>query len=131
MTIKILVMKSGEDVIADVKEMMSKDEQVMGYFLHRPCVVTLESREAVEPLGDDGTIELDSEVKSEMKVRMHPWMPLAKESAIPLSTDWVVTMITPVDKVLKMYQEDVLKAYGKETDTTGSSDESVDTNLTD
>ena len=41
MTIKVLVMKSGEDVIADVQEMMSKDEQVLGYFLSKPCVVTL------------------------------------------------------------------------------------------
>ena len=128
MTIKILVMKSGEDVIADVKEMMSKDEHVMGYFLHRPCVVTLESRSQME--GDD-TVELDSEVKSEMKVRMYPWMPLSKESTIPLSTDWIVTMITPVDKVLKMYTEEVLPAYGKETDTTDSSDEPVKTGLTD
>ena len=77
------------------------------------------------------TIELDSEVKSEMKVRMHPWMPLAKESAIPLSTDWVVTMITPVDKVLDMYTKEVLPAYGKETDPTDSPDESVKTGLTD
>ena len=131
MTIKILVMKSGEDVIADVKEMMSKDNQVMGYFLHRPCVVTLESREAVDDVGEDGTIELEPEVKSEKTIRMHPWMPLAKESAIPLSTDWVVTMITPVDKVLEMYTKEVLPAYGKETDPTDSPDESVKTGLTD
>ena len=33
MTIKILVLKSGEDVIADIKEMMTSDNQVMGYLL--------------------------------------------------------------------------------------------------
>ena len=33
MTIKVLVLKSGEDVIADVQEMMSSENQVMGYFL--------------------------------------------------------------------------------------------------
>ena len=71
-----------------------------------------------------------SETKSEMSVRMHPWMPLAKEREIPLSTDWVVTMFTPVEKVLKMYKEDVLKTYGKD-DTTDSLDEPVKTGLTD
>ena len=30
MTIKILVLKSGEDVIADIKEMLTADKQVMG-----------------------------------------------------------------------------------------------------
>ena len=39
MTIKILVLKSGEDVIADIKEMMTSDNQVMGYILTKPCVV--------------------------------------------------------------------------------------------
>ena len=34
MTIKVLVLKSGEDVIADVQEMMSSENQVMGYFLY-------------------------------------------------------------------------------------------------
>ena len=36
MTIKLLVLKSGEDVIADIKEMMTPDNKVMGYFLNRP-----------------------------------------------------------------------------------------------
>ena len=33
MTIKILLLKSGEDVVADVKEMVSPDDKVIGYFL--------------------------------------------------------------------------------------------------
>ena len=41
MTVKILLLKSGEDVIADVKEMVSPDEKVIGYFLNKPCVVKL------------------------------------------------------------------------------------------
>ena len=41
MTVKILLLKSGEDVIADLKEMVSPDEKVIGYFLTNPCVVKL------------------------------------------------------------------------------------------
>ena len=41
MTIKILLLKSGEDVITDLKEMVSPDEKVIGYFLTKPCVVKL------------------------------------------------------------------------------------------
>ena len=129
MTVKVLVLKSGEDVIADVKEMLTSDKQVMGYLMTRPCVVKLITN---APLTSDEA-NPKSETKSEMSVRMHPWAPLAKEKQIPLSTDWVVTMFTPVEKVLKMYKEDVLKAYGdnEETDPVDSSDISTKAGLTD
>ena len=130
MTVKVLVLKSGEDVIADVKEMLTSDKQVMGYLMTRPCVVKLITN---APLTADES-NPKSETKSEMSVRMHPWAPLAKEKTIPITTDWVVTMITPVEKVLKMYTEDVLEAYGdnsKETDPVDSIDESTKTGLTD
>ena len=40
MSIKLLVLKSYEDVIADVKEMMSGDK-VIGYLLRNPFVTRL------------------------------------------------------------------------------------------
>ena len=70
------------------------------------------------------------EKKSDISISMFPWMPLAREKAIPISTDWVVTMITPVEKVQEMYETDVLK-NGQETDTTDNSDEQLKTGLTD
>ena len=116
MTIKILVLKSGEDVIAEVQEMVSSDNQVIGYFLSKPCVVKL------LPKTTDGN-------KRETSISMYPWMPLAKEKQIPLPTDWVVTMVTPIEKVETMYKEDVLN--GKTTDQTDSSDESTKVGVTD
>ena len=130
MTVKVLVLKSGEDVIADVKELLTSDKQVMGYLMTRPCVVKLITN---APLTADES-NPKSETKSEMSVRMHPWAPLAKEKVIPITTDWVVTMITPVEKVLKMYTEDVLEAYGdnnEETDQVTDLDDPADVGLTD
>ena len=115
MTIKVLVLKSGEDVIADVQEMMSSENQVMGYFLTKPCVVKLQAKET----------------NKDVSVRMHPWMPIAREKMIPLSTDWVVTMVTPVDKILEMYQTQVLNDGNEETDQTASSDEQSEDSNTD
>ena len=114
MTIKVLVLKSGEDVIADVQEMMSSENQVMGYFLTKPCVVKLQAKET----------------SSDVSVRMHPWMPIAREKMIPLSTDWVVTMVTPVESIQEMYEKQVLED-GKETDQTTSSDEQSENSNTD
>ena len=126
MTIKILVLKSGEDVIADIKEMMTSDNQVMGYLLTKPCVVKLMSAAPLTAEEDDSNIEGSSEVR----IRMHPWAPLAKEKEVPLTSEWVVTMVTPIDKVLDMYKTQVLKENGK-TDTTNSSDEQSKVGLTD
>ena len=114
MTIKVLVLKSGEDVIADVQEMMSSEDQVMGYFLTKPCVVKLQAKET----------------NSNVSVRMHPWMPFAREKMIPLSTDWVVTMVTPVESIQEMYENQVLND-GKENDSTTDSTEQSETSNSD
>ena len=112
MTIKVLVLKSGEDVIADVQEMVSPTtEQVMGYFLSSPCVVKLQAK--------------DMSAESEVSVRMHPWMPIAREKMIPINADWVVTMVTPVEKIQEMYETKVLND-GKETNQTTGSDKQSD-----
>jgi len=116
MTVKILLLKSGEDVISDIKEMVSPDKNVIGYFLTSPCVIKLIPKKT----------ESD---KKETSISMFPWMPLAKEKAIPLPTDWVVTMVTPIDKIEQMYKEDVLN--GETTDQTDSSGESTKVGFTD
>ena len=126
MTIKVLVLKSGEDVLADVQEMMSSNNEVMGYFLTKPVVVKLQTtgtptQEELAPTSQKG---------SELSVTMFPWMPIARERSIPLSTDWVVTMVTPIEKIQAMYEKDVLN-NGQETDTTDSSDEQSKVGLTD
>ena len=127
MTVKILLLKSGEDVIADLKEMVSPDEKVIGYFLTKPCVVKLIPKDS------------EDESKKETAIRMYPWMPLAKEKDIPLPTDWVVTIVTPLEKVEQMYKEDVLNAKpfneetlnGKTTDKTDSSSQSTTISISD
>ena len=127
MTVKILLLKSGEDVIADLKEMVSPDEKVIGYFLTKPCVVKLIPKDS------------EDESRTETAIRMYPWMPLAKEKDIPLPTDWVVTIVTPIEKVEQMYKEDVLNSKpfneetlnGKTTDKTNSSSQSTTISIPD
>ena len=114
MTIKVLVLKSGEDVISDVQEMMSSSDQVIGYFLNKPCVVKIQAKET----------------NTDVSVRMHPWMPIARETMIPVSADWVVTMVTPVEKIQEMYEKQVLND-GKENDSTTDSDEQSETDNSD
>ena len=120
MTVKILVLKSGEDVIADVQEMISSDNKVIGYFLTKPCVVKMRN---TSPLTIEETDPKKPEKKSEFQISMYPWMPLAREKSIPLTTDWVVTMVTPVEKIYTMYVEDVLQD-GQTSQDSGADEQS-------
>ena len=117
MTVKILVLKSGEDVIAEVQEMVSSDK-VIGYYLTKPCVVKLRN---ANPVTDDELDPDQPENQTELSVTMYPWMPLAREKSIPLTVDWVVTMVTPVEKIYDMYTEDVLND-GQTTEKTSDTD---------
>ena len=119
MTVKILLLKSGEDVVADVKEMVSPDDKVIGYFLTKPCVIRLIPK----------TVETEEGETKETSISMFPWMPLAKEKDIPLPTDWVVTMVSPIEKVETMYKEDILN--GQTTDKIDNPNQSTKVNISD
>ena len=108
MTIKLVLLKSGEDIIADVTEMTigeldSKENppRVIGYYLGKPCVIKLRD---VTDLGNEG-----SEYKQGYNVSLFPWMPLSKDDRIPIPADWMITMVEPVTKLEEMYLEDIVK----------------------
>ena len=106
--------------------MVSSDNKVIGYFLTKPCVVKIRN---LKPLTEEETSS-NTEKKSELSVTMYPWMPLAREKSIPLTAEWVVTMVTPVEKIQNMYIEDILND-GQKPDQTSGFDEQSDIGLTD
>ena len=121
MTVKLAILKSGEDIIADIKEMVvgeGEDKKVVGYFLTRACGISLTN----EILKTDD-VDTDS-----YKLKLFPWCPLSKNTEIPISADWVVTLVDPVDKVKQMYETEVLKdgtSKGASTDEQSDSGEST------
>jgi hypothetical protein len=126
MTVRLLLLKSGEDIIADVKEMVvgetEETRRVVGYFLHKPCVVKMTPPTNVP---EEFKEDLDPQ-KASFQVTLFPWMPLTKDNTIPVSADWVVTMVTPTDKLNNMYIEDVMN-YAKDNQNSGI-DEQSDSN---
>ena len=121
MTIKLALLKSGEEIISDMSEMMSGQDgggQVVGYFLNHPCRAVLTSPE----------IQVSDEQESERKpvsIRLIPWMPLSKDERIPVVADWVISIVEPQDKLLEMYTKAV-KTYeerkSENSDTTEQSE---------
>ena len=101
MSIKLVMLKSGEDIIADVKEIKS-NEDVIGYYFDFPLVVKMYQPEEPTLLTEDGSNKAFS---SKFHVRFFPWIPLSEDKEIPCSADWVITMVEPVKKLKLQYQE--------------------------
>mgnify|MGYP005630930121 CR=1 FL=1 len=105
MSIKLILLKSGEDIIADVFEMsVGEDEssRVVGYFLDKPCIIKMRNPNA---LTDDPESPIK---KTGYEVSLFPWIPLSAEKRIPVPSDWLVTMVEPSAKLKEMYIEDVV-----------------------
>ena len=98
MSVKLLMMRSGDNVITDIEEMII-GEQVVGYFLTKPCIVRLQNPE--------GTTRDKSSVG--FSIKMYPWMPLSKDERIPVSLDWVISITNPVSDLETMFKKEVLK----------------------
>ena len=118
MTIKLLLLKSGEDMIADITEMAygeDDDRRVVGYYLNKPCVIKMRDPNALDDMSEGRGR------KAGFEVSLFPWIPLSAEENIPIPSDWLVTMVEPTAKLTEMYVEDIVK-YGKNNQS-NSSDE--------
>tara|TARA_B100000513_G_scaffold61059_1_gene23808 strand:- start:8 stop:385 length:378 start_codon:yes stop_codon:yes gene_type:complete len=101
MSVKLVMLKSGEDIITDVKELKS-EEGIVGYYFHNPLIVQISHPEKPTVLNEDSS---SREYESRISVQFYPWIPLSEESRIPCSADWVVTIVEPVKNIKKLYQE--------------------------
>lgn len=99
MTVKLALLKSGEDVIADIKEAVSEEtNKIVSYIFSDPYVVKLtqpqvwtEDTEMTEPRA--------------YNISVYPWMPLSDDSDIAINPDWIVTIVEPAAKLKKSYEE--------------------------
>ena len=101
MSVKLVMLKSGEDIIADVKELKT-EEGIVGYYFYNPLIVKMYHPEESTVLNEEGS---SRQYESKISVQFYPWIPLSEESKIPCSADWVVTIVEPVQNVKKLYQE--------------------------
>ena len=95
MAIKILMLKSGEDVICDVSNMGVEIEgknKVIGYYMTKPC--TFEG----EPSGEPNCFN----------IKLKAWAPLVKDTIVPITAEWVITILDPIDDLSRIYHSQVL-----------------------
>ena len=96
MSIKVALLKSGESVIADIKELVS-DDNVCGYLFENPHIITYLEPELLTEQTETG----------KLKVSMIPWIIITSDTKIPVRSDWVITMVEPLEDVKKMYLEKI------------------------
>ena len=99
MSIKLAILKSGETVISDAKELIS-DEKVCGYLFENPHVVDLRKTLLLVEENDDSK-------KGDLEIILSPWIVLSADKQIPVPPDWIVTIVEPIQQVKEMYQEKV------------------------
>ena len=97
MSIKLLYLKSGEQVISDVKELIRKDsDKVYGYVLHKPHeVVASKAVVLTEDASEDRKLE----------ITLSPWILLTEDKSMTVPHDWVITIVNPIKSIVKMYEE--------------------------
>jgi hypothetical protein len=96
MAIKLALLKSGEQVITDAKEILIEDK-VCGFYFFKPHKVRL-NRPIV--LTEDDEVNPDS-----VEVTLSPWILITNDEKMAVPTSYVVTMVDPIDDVKQMYLE--------------------------
>ena len=98
MAVKLVLLKSGETLISEAKELVSDEKQARphAYLLENPHTVrTREKTFLAEEDSGRGDRGID--------VILTPWIILTSDKEIVLPTDWVVTIVEPLKSVTQMY----------------------------
>ena len=103
MSIKLLLLKSGEQVLADTKELRRKDDvpivdKVYGFLLTRPHKVL-----ANKPV----VLTENFDEERNFEITISPWILLTEDKEMTVPKEWVITIVNPIESVVEMYQEKI------------------------
>ena len=99
MSIKLVLLKSGEQVVSDVKELVS-DDSVRGYVFSKPQKV--QANRAILLTEDENAVE-----DRNVEITLSPWILLTTDDEILVTPDWIVTIVEPLKSIIEMYKEKV------------------------
>ena len=111
MSIQLTLLKSGEEVIADIKEIRQEGtDELVSYLFKDPYYVKIKTTEVL----------VEDESKPKHQLAYYKWMTLSKDSDIIVYKDWVGCITEPLDSIKQNYED---KMNGRRSnDTDGSSD---------
>tara|TARA_B100001996_G_scaffold248812_1_gene192840 strand:+ start:189 stop:548 length:360 start_codon:yes stop_codon:yes gene_type:complete len=105
MSVKLALLKSGEDIVADIKEARDKEtKEAIWYVFKNPVRVELVPVKVKEILNEEQQQEGED---NQRELFFSPWIPLSADNEIIVPMDWVVTVVEPHEQVMKSYTERV------------------------
>ena len=130
MSVKLILLQSGENVISEIKEGYFEDKLIC-YILENPCTFSINGTYKILDEEDDGDLE-----GKKVSVSLHRWpsmLSLAKEqiTTIELSPNSIVTVLDPIDSLKKMYETQVLGIKEDESNQSVSINEQSDSDQSD
>ena len=103
MSIKITVLKTGEHIISDMKELMTEgEENAQAYMLVNPHTYEINEKQFIT----EEEKELD-EGDYGINVSLQPWIILSKDKKMNKPTDSELTVVEPIDAVTQLYLDKV------------------------
>ena len=125
MSIKLALLKSGEEVIADISEFRQKETDILiSYFFKEPYCVKIKTSEVL----------VEQETRPKHELAYYKWMTLSKDNDIIVNKDWVVCITEPLDSVKKNYEEKMNGRRSNDTDRSsngsGSGTSKYDSSIT-
>jgi hypothetical protein len=105
MSIKLTLLKSGETLISDIRELVSQDsetgeKEAVAYLLNKPHRVAVRTEVLL-------TEDIVDDTRREVQVSLSPWIVLSADEDITIPVDWVVTAVEPLSSVKQMYEEKI------------------------
>ena len=97
MSIKLALLKSGEEVIADIAEFRNSEDELVSYLFKKPYCVKIKTSQVL----------VENESRPKHQLAYYKWMSLSKDDDIIVNRDWVVCISEPLDTVKKTYEERV------------------------
>ena len=103
MSIKLALLKSGEEVIADIKEFRDPGDDLVSYLFVNPHSVKISLSQVL----------VEEVEQTKYNASFYRWMSLSKDSDIFVNKDWIVSIVEPIDEIRKSYEE---KMNGRRND---------------
>ena len=111
MSVQLALLKSGEEVIADIKEFRDSDDNLVSYLFSEPYCIKIKTQEIL--------IEAEN-APPRHELIFFKWMGLSKDKDLIVNKDWVVCIADPHDSIVESYER---RTDGRNNSVNGSDDE--------
>ncbi len=95
MSVQLVLLKSGEEVIADVKELRDDSDDLLSYVFKNPYTIKIKTAQVL----------MEGKGSPKHEAVYYRWMSLSKDTDIIVNKDWIVCITDPIDTIKTSYEE--------------------------